>query len=406
MDTGEFDLSDTESARLIWLNIYNFMKTAPNLPACFPGGDRARILRNGCCRLSKYSPHTCANITRTRKCGFLCSGSTRNNAMTFIPGSTGNGRAGSAGWWRVRAVRPPRKPAPGSPRGIRFVCIPTSPIRCAVSFPCPGGTRFSLTLGREPINPQPVYYAFIHNYFAPFTIGFITYSDGINDDVNKTVWSRRGWDPGCDVRAILVEYARSSSAHPMRNVSRTASWLWKQTGRDPWRRTAASPPHASCGTSWRQRCRSWRITGDGSRCWFAPIMTPIPGNGCSTKTIWKRRQTYLWPNLRNPDLNRHHPRPGHSEACGNGKPGARTAQRIVSLYDGLFHSVGLKSSVKQYHASGYERGCSLDFLDYPLNNRWFLEDEFKRIRTLPTESAQVNGWKRSPPGKHRVRVPL
>jgi hypothetical protein len=63
--------------------------------------------------------------------------------------------------------------------------------------------------------------------------------------------------------------------------------------------------------------------------------------------------------------------------------------RIVELSDALFQSVGLQSSVEKYHASGEERGAFLDFVDYPMNNRWWLEDEFKKIRTMPTEAEKI-----------------
>ena len=35
-----------------------------------------------------------------------------------------------------------------------------------------------------------------------------------------------------------------------------------------------------------------------------------------------------------------------------------------------------------------QRGCMLDFLDYPLNNRFWLEDEFEKVLTLPTLEAR------------------
>ncbi len=57
--------------------------------------------------------------------------------------------------------------------------------------------------------------------------------------------------------------------------------------------------------------------------------------------------------------------------------------KIVSLCEALFRSVALQTSVTKYKASGPERGAVLDFVDRPLNNRWWLEDEFKRIRQLP-----------------------
>ena len=66
----------------------------------------------------------------------------------------------------------------------------------------------AMTLGREAINPRPVQFAAIHNWFAPYANGFISYSDGAHDDVNKTIRSARSWNPDAEVREILVEYAR------------------------------------------------------------------------------------------------------------------------------------------------------------------------------------------------------
>ena len=43
---------------------------------------------------------------------------------------------------------------------------------------------------------------------APHTIGFLTYSEGCNDDVNKMVWSGLGWDPAAQPIEMLREYGR------------------------------------------------------------------------------------------------------------------------------------------------------------------------------------------------------
>jgi hypothetical protein len=63
--------------------------------------------------------------------------------------------------------------------------------------------------------------------------------------------------------------------------------------------------------------------------------------------------------------------------------------RIVDLCEKLFHSIGLQTSVDRYYASGEERGAVLDFVDYPLNNRWWLEDEFKKIGELGSEKEKI-----------------
>ena len=39
-------------------------------------------------------------------------------------------------------------------------------------------------------------------------MGFVTYSDGCNDDVNKMIWSALGWDPETPHATILRDYGR------------------------------------------------------------------------------------------------------------------------------------------------------------------------------------------------------
>jgi hypothetical protein len=46
---------------------------------------------------------------------------------------------------------------------------------------------FALTLGREPPNPRAGDYASIFRLQARQTDGFVTYSEGLNDDVNNTI---------------------------------------------------------------------------------------------------------------------------------------------------------------------------------------------------------------------------
>jgi hypothetical protein len=64
------------------------------------------------------------------------------------------------------------------------------------------------TEGREPINPRPVAYAKIFRDLQQYSMGYITYSEGCNDDLNKVVWSCLGWDPDMKVEDILREYSR------------------------------------------------------------------------------------------------------------------------------------------------------------------------------------------------------
>jgi hypothetical protein len=57
--------------------------------------------------------------------------------------------------------------------------------------------------------------------------------------------------------------------------------------------------------------------------------------------------------------------------------------RIYQLAEALFQSIGMQLSVERYQAIAVDRGASLDTMDYPLNNRRWLEEQFARIRKLP-----------------------
>ncbi len=94
-------------------------------------------------------------------------------------------------------------------RAIRFATIPTSPTSRQCQYPVPDwDLAHALTSNREAINPRPTGQATIFRLLQPYTIGFLTYSEGCNDDVNKSVWSGLGWNPEQPVIDILREFGR------------------------------------------------------------------------------------------------------------------------------------------------------------------------------------------------------
>jgi hypothetical protein len=78
--------------------------------------------------------------------------------------------------------------------------------------------------------------------------------------------------------------------------------------------------------------------------------------------------------------------------------------RIHQLAEALFQSIRMQLSVPRYQAIGVDRGASLDTLDYPLNNRRWLNERLDAIGELPTETgrraaiASVVHWTNPGPG--------
>lgn len=94
---------------------------------------------------------------------------------------------------------------------IRFYPDITHNLRCEypVNF-LNDDWHFSLcsTLSRESVNPRPTELRTLHRIFSPYTVGSVSYSEGVHDDVNKSVWSALEWNKDADLRDVLLDYAR------------------------------------------------------------------------------------------------------------------------------------------------------------------------------------------------------
>ena len=249
---------------------------------------------------------------------------------------------------------------------------------------------FALTEGREVCNPQPYYYAKIHNRFAPFTDGFLSYSDGVHDDVNKVVWSQMAWNPEKDVRQVMVEYSRlffgsnvaEAGADGILALER--NWVGQveenggiETTFAFWQNLESKHPELKSNWRWQQLVmRSYYDTYTKRRKIYeqnlekeANTILEISDNIGSEKAMEEALKT----------VNKADKEPIATEL----------RQKIVDYCEALFQSIGMQTSVPKYNASGAERGAILDFIDYPLNNRWWLADEFDKIRKMPTEKEKL-----------------
>lgn len=249
---------------------------------------------------------------------------------------------------------------------------------------------FALTLGREGINPRPAFYAHIHNWFAPYTNGFLTYSDGVHDDVNKAIWSMRGWDPGAGVREMLSDYTRFFFGPAVAEGAADGILALEQNWAGPiatnggidatlalWERLDAQAPQLQ--TNWRWQMCLLRAVYDAYQKHRQIYESSLED---AANAILVQAST-LGPELAMDQamdvLKRAETDPVRGE----------WRARIEGLCDALYRSIQLQTSVEKHQASGAERGCILDFVDYPFNNRWWLEDEFKKVREMTSVEEQI-----------------
>jgi hypothetical protein len=264
---------------------------------------------------------------------------------------------------------------------------------------------YSLTLGREAVNPRPAEYASIFRWFAPWSDGFISYSDGAHDDVNKTIWSALSWDPNLSTREILIDYARAYFSPTLAEPTADAILALEKNWRGPLVDNGAVEGTLSTWQQLNNRAPELRGNWRWQMCLLRATYDAYVRRRLIHETELEAQANALL-----------------EEAPKRGADNTMTAamavlndavthpaapelrQRIIDLCDELFHSIGLQSSVKKYFAIGAERGAVLDFIDSPLNNRLWLEDQFAEIRQFGSEEEkcrrlhEIATWENPGPG--------
>lgn len=259
----------------------------------------------------------------------------------------------------------------------------THTVRC--EYPTPQWDQaFALTLGREPCNPQPVFYAGIHRETEPHTDGSVTYSDGVHDDINKVLWTCLDWDPKADVHQILEEYARFFFGTARGELVADAilalekNWLGAIEGNGSiettfsfWKQLEQS--HPNLDKNWRWVQLAMRASYDNYTRRRKLYERSLEKEAMEILRIEGKAEELM--NRALAVVYKAETEPQHIEL----------KMKIEAYCETLYQQIGMQTSVKKYNANSPERGCVLDFIDYPLNNRWWLEDEFNKIRQLQTD---------------------
>lgn len=240
---------------------------------------------------------------------------------------------------------------------------------------------FARTLGREPFVPRPRGHANIHNRFAEFSDGFVTYSDGIGDDVNKFVWTALGWEPDRPVEDIVHDYARFFFGEDIAEEVQRGIFLFEEN---------FSGPLATC-KGVEENYELWKGLEEKAD---TKLLANWRFQSCVMRACFDRyTQLRLLKALdqeqRALAVLRDAPKLGVESAIEKARAilaerdqdntTAPLRARIEALGGELFKSIGAQLDVDNYKARSPERGAILEFLDTPLNNRLWIEDELKAM---------------------------
>jgi hypothetical protein len=245
---------------------------------------------------------------------------------------------------------------------------------------------FSLTEARETINPRPLGTARIFRAEAPFMHGFLTYSEGCNDDVNKAVWSALGWNRDADVTEVLRDYSRYfigpryAERFAAGLLSLERNWQGPVTSNAGIDATLREFQALEREATPAQRL-DWRFQQALYRAYYDAFVRVrrVREAGAEQEALTVLRNAS--PNgiakaLEQAERFLDATRPEPAEVA--------LRQRLSELAEALFQSVRMQLSVPKYGAIAVGRGANLDTADAPLNDRVWLKEQFTALRALPT----------------------
>ncbi len=392
MDADYADPKTVEHAIQEWGEVF---KKLPRIDAVFvPGGDPGHtrpkyllaLLEKQAANLRRYHPTaqmwvSPQSFSREWLDEFLALVKTEPawlNGVVFGP--------------QVRVSLPELRKAIPSKYPIRDYPDITHSLRC--QYPVPDwDVAFALTEGREVINPRPRDESTIFHAFADKTIGFITYSEGCNDDVNKIVWSALGWDPNVDILDVLRDYARTLVGLPDRDVEGFAQGLLalEQNWRGPLLTNGSVETTLQQFRTLERRVAprvlaNWRFQQALYRAYYDAYVRSrlVFETNLESQAIARLRQAGSIGSIAAMDQAERILGRAVAEPVA-----ADLRARVFELGEALFQSIRMQLSVPRYKAISVGRGANLDTIDAVLNDRLWLSRRFESARRLASESARL-----------------
>ncbi len=263
-------------------------------------------------------------------------------------------------------------------------------LRC--QYPVPDwDPAFCQALGREPYNPRPRAMAHIHNSMAHLADGFVTYSDGVSDDVNKFVWNACGWDQNQSVEDILTEYGRYFIGEEHGKAVAQGLLALEENWRGP---LLANENVEQTLTHWQEIARrapqgaqtNWRLQFPLLRANYDVYLR---------RRLIRHTQIEQEAKERLREASRIGPQASIDEARSvlaqvNVDETAHDLRtQMVELGKRLNESISLQLDTANYGAVQSDRGAVLDYLDFSLNDSPWLEAQFVKILAMDDKQEQL-----------------
>ena len=259
-------------------------------------------------------------------------------------------------------------------------------------YPVPDWDKaFNDTLGRECINPRPRGFAQIFHDVKPHARGFITYSEGCNDDFNKVLWSCLGWDPAMKVEDITREYSRYFIGGPLEEsfshglMALEENWVGPLRKKNDVDKTLRLFQEMERTATPRDKF-NWRFQQGLYRAYYdayirARLIYETGLEEQARAALKSARESGALAALERAEQ--------ILDRAESQRSAPELRARVFELAEALYQSIRMQLSVERYQAIAVGRGANLDEIDKPLNRRVDLKKRFTQIRTLASEQERL-----------------
>jgi hypothetical protein len=251
---------------------------------------------------------------------------------------------------------------------------------------------YGATENRECFNPRPVDYTAVFKCMMPYCeVGFLSYTEGVNDDVNKILWSSLGWDPDQKPVDIMRDYSHyfigggalgESFAQGLMALER--NW-WGPLASNEGVYTTLAQFQDMERTASPAVLENWRFQQALFRAYYdatdrARLIAETAQEGRADDDLERARVIGSQAAIAAAERDLEVSDPPVAQAW---------RARCFELAEALFQSIRAQLSVPRYKAQNVRRGAYLDLIDYPLNDAPWMREQFAAVRALPTEAERL-----------------
>lgn len=221
------------------------------------------------------------------------------------------------------------------------------------------------TLSREAVNPRPSEYRHYHRITRQYAVGSVTYSEGVNDDLNKFVWGAMDLDFNYDLREIVQDYCRTffpgADTDTIAELIISLEQNWSCDPKENGNIQPSFDGFVSLADGNPELMKNWRFVLHLFRAYCDKIVrdrrifeTELINE--AEILIRKGDVSAAIETLK-------------TDFCEDYK---NNRKKIDELAEILFNQIGIQLDVEHYHGMKWERGCTLMTIDNPVTDRRYL----------------------------------